>query len=159
MIAFQGSVVAVFVGPEAEAPLVEVGEVRALAGQGLEGDRYFRAAGTFTKGGEEHAPHRHVTLIESEAIEAARRDDRVPLGLGEPRRNIVTAGVPLNHLVDKEFTVGEARFRGVRLCEPCSHMESLSRPGARKALLHRGGLNAEILESGTIRPGDPVSPA
>ena len=72
---------------------------------------------------------------------------------------IVTAGVPLNHLVDKEFTVGEARFRGVRLCEPCSHMESLSRPGARKALLHRGGLNAEILESGTIRPGDPVSPA
>jgi MOSC domain-containing protein YiiM len=157
--AFRGSVVAVFVGPEAEGPLAEIEEVRALAGQGLEGDRYFRAEGTYTRAGEEHAPHRHVTLIEQEAIEAARRDYKVPLGLGEPRRNIVTSGVPLNHLVDREFTVGEARLRGVKLCEPCNHMESLSKPGARKALLHRGGLNAEILESGTIRPGDAIAPA
>jgi MOSC domain-containing protein YiiM len=66
--------------------------------------------------------------------------------------------VPLNHLVGREFTVGDVRLRGIRLCEPCAHMESLSKPGARKALRHRGGLRAEILESGTIRAGDAVVP-
>jgi MOSC domain-containing protein YiiM len=71
----------------------------------------------------------------------------------------VTRGVPLNHLVGREFTVGGVRLRGIKLCEPCAHMESLSRPGARKALLHRGGLRAQILESGTIRAGDPIAPA
>jgi len=156
---FEGSVVAIFVAHEAEGPATEVSEASAVAGLGLEGDRYFAAAGTWTEPGEEHVAKRQVTLIESEAIEAARRDYRVPLALGEPRRNIVTAGVALNHLVDREFMVGEVRLRGVKLCEPCNHMEKLSKPGARKALLHRGGLRAEILESGTIRPGDPVVPA
>jgi len=156
---FEGSVVAIFVAPQAEAPTTEVAEANAVAGQGLEGDRYFRGAGTWTGAGEEHIAKRQVTLIESEAIEAARREYEVPLSLGEHRRNIVTAGVPLNHLVDREFLIGEVRLRGVKLCEPCNHMEALSKPGARKALLHRGGLRAEILESGTIRAGDPVVPA
>jgi MOSC domain-containing protein YiiM len=127
-----------------------------VSGRGLEGDRYFTGAGTFDTASRVNEPQRHVTLIELEAIEAARRDYGVPLGLGEHRRNIVTRGVPLNHLVDREFTVGEVRLRGVKLCEPCAHMEGLSQPGARRALTHRGGLRAEILESGTIRAGDPV---
>ena len=155
---FEGSVVGIFLAHEAAAPTAEVAEVKAVAGQGLEGDRYFQAAGTFTKAGDEHAPDRQVTLIESEAIEAARRDYRVPIGTGETRRNIVTAGVPLNHLIGREFTVGEVRLRGIKLCEPCGHMEALSKPGARNALLHRGGLRAEILESGTIRSGDRIAP-
>jgi MOSC domain-containing protein YiiM len=149
---FEGSVVAVFVTAEGGGVPVETPEVQAVAGRGLEGDRYYAGGGTFE-------PQRHVTLIESEAIEAARRDYQVPLELGEPRRNIVTTGVPLNHLVDREFTVGEVRMRGVKLCEPCAHMEGLSHPGARRALTHRGGLRAQILESGTIHKGDPISPA
>jgi MOSC domain-containing protein YiiM len=155
---FDGSVVAVFLAAEAGGVPVESPEVSAVAGRGLEGDRYFAAAGTFVKGGRIE-PRQEVTFIESEAIEAARSDYQVPLGLGEPRRNIVTRCVPLNHLVGREFTVGAVRLRGIKLCEPCAHMESLSKLGARKALAHRGGLRAEILESGTIRPGDPVSPA
>ena len=160
MAEFEGSVVAVFLVAEGGGVPVETPEVNAVAGQGLEGDRYYAGVGTFTKrGADGPEPTRNVTLIESEAIEAARRDYDVPLGLGEPRRNVVTRGVPLNHLVGREFSVGDARMRGVKLCEPCVHMESLSKPGARQALLHRGGLRAEILESGTIRAGDPITAA
>jgi MOSC domain-containing protein YiiM len=156
---FEGSVVAVFLTANGGGVPQETPEVEAVAGRGLRGDRYFAGAGTFDTPGHVNEPKRHVTLIEAEAIEAARRDYEVSLGLGESRRNIVTRGVPLNHLVDREFTVGEARLRGVKLCEPCAHMEGLSKPGARRALAHRGGLRAQILESGTIRAGDPIVPA
>ena len=158
MDGFEGSVVAVFVTAEAGGVPAETPEVNAVAGRGLEGDRYFQGTGTFVKNGEID-PRQEATFIESEAIEAAGGDYDVPLSLGEHRRNIVTRGVPLNHLVGREFTVGAVRLRGLKLCEPCAHMESLSKPGARKALLHRGGLRAQILESGTIRPGDAISPA
>jgi len=76
---------------------------------------------------------------------------------GAIRRNLVTRGVALNHLVGREFRVGAARLKGIRLGEPCDHMEALSGvPGIRKALVHRGGLRAEILEGGLVRVGDIV---
>jgi hypothetical protein len=158
VVGFEGSVVAVFLAAEAGGVPLEASEVRAVVGQGLEGDRYFLGEGTFVKNGE-IKPRQETTFIEVEAIEAARNDYGVPLSLGEHRRNIVTRGVPLNHLVGREFTVGDVRLRGLKLCEPCAHMESLSKPGVRKALTHRGGLRAQILKSGTIRPGDAISPA
>ncbi len=68
-------------------------------------------------------------------------------------------GVPLNHLVGREFQIGPVRLRGIKLCEPCGHLEKMTVPGIEKALLHRGGLRAEILTSGTLRPGDPVKPS
>jgi MOSC domain-containing protein YiiM len=154
---FEGSVVAVFLTAAGGGVPQEAPEANAVAGRGLEGDRYFAGVGTFDTPAHANEPDRHVTLIEAEAIEAARRDYDVPLGLGEHRRNIVTRGVPLNHLVGREFNVGEVRLRGIKLCEPCAHMEGLSKAGARRALTHRGGLRAEILESGTIRAGDPVA--
>jgi len=155
---FEGSVVAVFLTAEGGGDPAETPEVNAVAGRGLEGDRYFAGSGTFMKdGGIE--PRQEVTFIESEAIEAAARDEDVELGLGDSRRNIVTRGVPLNHLVGREFHVGDALVRGLKLCEPCAYLESKTRVGVRKAFAHRGGLRGQILESGTIRKGDPVTPA
>jgi MOSC domain-containing protein YiiM len=156
--AFEGSVVAVFLAAEGGGVPVEAPEVNAVAGRGLEGDRYFAGSGTFMKGGTVE-PRQEVTFIESEAIEAARRDYDLALSLGDSRRNVVTRGVPLNHLVDQEFRVGDVRLRGLKLCEPCAYLESKTKPGIRKALAHRGGLRAQILESGTIRAGDPIGPA
>jgi len=101
-------------------------------------------------------PDREVTLIEIEAIEAMKRDLGIELDPGASRQNIVTRGVPLNHLVGRKFRVGEVTLFGVRLCEPCSHLERLSHPGVREALIHRGGLRAQILADGTIQVGDPV---
>lgn len=153
---WKGKVVAIFVAPEAELPMRSVNEVRAVPGKGLEGDRYFNATGTYSN---RPGPDREVTLIEIEAIEAVRRDYDIPLEPHETRRNIVIKGVPLNHLVGKTFKVGEVLLKGIRLCEPCQHFEKLAKkPGALKALVHRGGLRAQILTEGIIRVGDEISP-
>jgi MOSC domain-containing protein YiiM len=150
----EGRVEAIFIGAVAEGPLDSVDEVEAVAGYGLNGDRYAARRGTFSK---KEAPGRHVTLIESEAVEAAKRDYGVDVKLSDPRRNVVTRGIALNHLVGREFTVGPVRLQGVRLCEPCEHMEKLSGlAGIRDALVHRGGLRADIVEGGTLKVGDPL---
>jgi MOSC domain-containing protein YiiM len=93
-----------------------------LAGVGLEGDRYALRRGTFFQ----PLPDFELTLIEVEAIEALRREYGVPLDPDEARRNLVTRGVPLNHQVGREFKIGEVKIRGIRLCEPCQHLQRLT---------------------------------
>ena len=128
--------------------------VRAVAGRGLEGDRYFSELGTYST---HPGTGRHITLIESEAIEALKREYGVDIAPAQARRNIVTRAVILNHLVGRAFTVGEVRLLGMRLCDPCTHLERLSIPGALRGLIHRGGLRAEMVSGGMIRVGDAVS--
>ncbi len=89
-------------------------------------------------------------------MKALERDYQLFVDPGDTRRNIVTKGIALNHLVGKEFKVGQALLRGIKLCEPCGHMEKLSKAGAKQGLIHRGGLRAQILETGSIRIGDEV---
>jgi len=146
---FEGKVISINITPVAEAPLASVEEVRAIPGRGLEGDRYFDHA--------DKLPKRELTLVEAEAIEAFRSEFKIDFGLDGTRRNIVTRGVPLNHLVGKEFWVGEVKARGVQLCEPCATLQRLSHPKVLPGLLHRGGLRAQILTEGTIRVGAIVS--
>jgi MOSC domain-containing protein YiiM len=129
-----------------------VDHVEAIAGVGLEGDRYATRQGTFFK----PEPDFELTLIEAEALEAMSREYRLQLEPGNARRNLVTRGVALNHLVGREFKIGTAVIRGVRLCEPCSHLQALTRLDVIKALRHRGGLRAQIVVGGLIRVGDPV---
>ena len=152
---FKGKIISINIAPEAEAPMQSVNEVRAVPGQGLEGDRYFDHKGTFSK----PQPDRELTLIEAEAIEALRSEFQVDFGLTASRRNIVTRGVPLNHLVDKEFWIGDVKARGLRLCEPCAHLQRLSHPKVLPGLVHRGGLRAQILTEGMIRVGETVKEA
>ena len=149
---FEGTIISINIAPEAEAPMQSVSEARAVPGRGLEGDRYFDQKGTFSK----PLPDRELTLIEAEAIEAMKRELKVDYGLGDSRRNVVTRGVPLNHLVGREFWVGEVKARGLRLCEPCSHLQKLSHEKVLPGLVHRGGLRAQILTEGTIRIGETI---
>jgi MOSC domain-containing protein YiiM len=149
---FEGTVISINIAPAAEAPMQSVSEVRAVPGKGLEGDRYFHNKGTFSK----PKPDRELTLIEAEAIEAMKRELNVDYGLGDSRRNVVTRGVPLNHLVDKEFWIGDVKVRGLRLCEPCAQLQKLSHEKVLPGLVHRGGLRAQILSEGMIRVGEIV---
>jgi len=151
---WQGTVESIHIATRAAKPTQSVTEIRALPGKGLEGDRYATQQGTFSKPKPEH----ELTLIEAEAIEAASRDYQVHLAPGEARRNVVTRGVPLNHLVGKEFSIGDVRVRGIRLCEPCDHLQKLTGRSVIKSLLHRGGLRAQILSEGKIGVGSVVSP-
>src|SRR4029077_20492226 len=112
------TVEALFIGPVLTKPWHEADQVVCVAGRGLEGDRKFRRDGLPPR---KNGPDREVTLIEAEAIEAVNRDCDIELRPVETRRNVVTRGVALNHLVGKRFHVGEVMLEGLRLCEPCEH--------------------------------------
>jgi hypothetical protein len=142
-----GSVAAVLVATDAEAPLVEVPRAEAVAGRGLEGDRYFAGRGTFSSPGYGY----QLTLVEAEVL------DSIALPWPQARRNVVTRGITLNGLVDRRFTIGDVECVGRRLAEPCAHLERLARPGLLRPLVHRGGLRADILESGAIKVGDEIA--
>jgi MOSC domain-containing protein YiiM len=158
---FQGTLEAIFIGPTKAGPLQRVETAEAIAGAGLMGDRYQAGNGTFsrdaTKPPNKHYPaDRQITLIEAEALEAAARDYEMTIDPAQSRRNLLVRSVPLNHLVGQEFLVGQVRLRGLRLCEPCGHLEKLTVAGIKSALQNRGGLRAEILSSGTLHSGDCV---
>jgi MOSC domain-containing protein YiiM len=148
-----GVVAALMIGPEREKPMVSVPEVRAIAGCGIEGDRYCREEGTFSK----KSPSNQMTLIEMEALDAVAQEYGFAIAAEESRRNVLTCGMALNHLVGREFMIGGVRLRGLRLCEPCSHLEKLTGKQMIKALRHRGGLRAEILNDGMIKVGDIIT--
>jgi len=150
---WRGFVVSIFVGATATKPLESVAQVRAVPGKGLEGDRYFSSQGTFSNS---PGPSREVTLIEAEALEALRREYSIELAAADARRNLVTQGVPLNHLVGRDFRVGGAVLRGIRLCEPCKHLEGLTQQDVIAGLAHRGGLRAQVIQEGLIRVGAVV---
>src|SRR5262249_44814193 len=120
---------------------------------GLEGDRYFRGAGTFSRPGQ---PAQEVTLVEIEAVAAAARDHHFEIEPGALRRNLVTEGVPLNHLIGREIRVGETVLRGLRMCEPCTYLQRITQDGVVAAYVHRGGLRAQIVAEGVVRVGDRV---
>jgi MOSC domain-containing protein YiiM len=152
---WKGEVVSIQVAKQSGSPMIALREARAVVGRGLDGDRYFNQVGTYS---DRPDPGRDVTLIESEAVEALERDLQIKLDAKDSRRNIVTKGVPLNHLVGRRFRVGDVLLQGIRLCEPCSYLESLTIQGVKNGLVHRGGLRAQILNVGTIRVGDIIKP-
>jgi len=151
---FRGKVVSLYTARDAAVPMESREEVKAVAGKGLEGDRYFEGTGHWSK---TPGVSREVTLLELETIEALEREKNIAIAPGAARRNIVTRGVPLDHLVGREFQVGAVRLRGTRLCEPCAYLEGLTQKGVLAGLIHRGGLRAEIVTGGTIRVQDAIT--
>jgi MOSC domain-containing protein YiiM len=143
-----GRVEAIFISAEHGELPRPVPSVLAVAGKGLVGNRYF----------DEGEPGKEITLIEAEALEALEAEHGIRVDGAASRRNVLTRGVRLNGLVGERFRVGELECRGIELCEPCLHLEEMTHPGVIKALVHRAGLNAEILVGGELRPGDPVTP-
>src|SRR3712207_6631185 len=147
-----GTVEVVALAAEAEGPMREVSSAEAVEGRGLRGDRYERGAGTFSNpGGHGY----DLTLVEAEALEELS-DKGVELAPAEARRNLVVRGIALDDLIGRRFRVGEVECLGQRRCEPCSHLERMTQPGALRGLVHRGGLRADVLSDGEIRIGDRV---
>ena len=150
-----GRVDAIHISPAAGAPMIAVEHVRAIAGVGLEGDRYATKSGTWSP---DPRVDRDITLIEAEVIEALAATDGITLAPGETRRNVTTRGIRLNDLVGRRFRVGDALCEGTRLCEPCQHLtDQLGKPILRP-LTHRAGLRAHIVEGGDIEIGAEIAP-
>jgi len=136
------TVVAIHIGDEKAGELRAVEAVEARAGKGLQGDRHFHPEGA--------APGKALTLVSEEIVAD------VALPAGGTRRQLTVRGVDVNALVGKHFRVGDVPCYGVELCEPCAHLQSMTRPGIMRELAHRAGINADILGDGTISVGDTV---
>jgi MOSC domain-containing protein YiiM len=136
-----GTVEQIAISAEESALPGTVDRVEVTAG-GIAGDRY--------------ADKGDITLIEAEALEAFAAETGVELSHEESRRQVLTRGIRLNDLVGKRFKVGEVEVVGRELCEPCNHLQSLTRPGVLRGMVHRAGLNADILTPGRIAVGDQV---
>jgi MOSC domain-containing protein YiiM len=152
---FNGQLIGVFSAARKGGELSPQQQAEVIAGRGLVGDRYFLKEGTFSS---KDGPDREITLIEMEALEGLEREYKIPLQPAQARRNLLTRGVPLNHLVGATFAIGAVVLRGIRLCEPCGHLEKLTCKGVQPGLVHRGGLRAQVLESGVLKIGDAITP-
>jgi MOSC domain-containing protein YiiM len=148
-----GEVVEINIAPEHELLPEPVPSVRAVPGRGLEGDRNF-----FNGEGLQPERDRELTLIATEGLDALAVEHGIELSAAESRRNVATRGIDLNRLEGKRFRVGDVECEGIELCEPCNHLQGLTKPGVLRGLVHRGGLRAAILTDGEIAVGDAVAP-
>ena len=150
---WRGELLHIFTSPAAGEPMVGHDRITVTPGVGLEGDRYALRTGYYSAN---HHEDRQVTLIEVETLEALGRDHDLELRPEETRRNLVTRGVPLNHLVGRQFRLGDLVLYGGRLNLPCRYLERLLDKPVYRPLLNRSGLNAQILSGDAIAVGDVV---
>jgi hypothetical protein len=145
----EGVVGGILVAPAAAAPMERVDSAVAVAGHGLDGDRYRDGRGTFSDTG---GYGRELTLVDAAAL------DELGIAWERSRRNVVTRGVDLNALVGRRFRIGTVECVARRLAEPCAPLERVEGKGLMRPLVHRAGIRADILAGGTISVGDPVRP-
>lgn len=148
------TVTALCLAPTKAFAMHEVRQIEVVAGSGIVGDHNFSA--------KQRYPGQNLTLIEAEEVEAFNARVGKNLLVTDPRRNIITRGVRLNDLVGKTFAMGTATLRGIELCEPCGKLagylagSEMNKKDFIREFAHRCGLRADVVESGTIRVGDPV---
>jgi MOSC domain-containing protein YiiM len=136
-----GSVEAIHISA-VESQLPHAVEAVEVTGGGVVGDRYSES--------------KDLTLIEVEALEAFTEETGIELSAAESRRQVLTRGIRLNDLVGEHFTVGGVECVGQEWCEPCNHLQSLTREGVLRGMVHRAGLRADVVQPGTIAVGDEV---
>jgi MOSC domain-containing protein YiiM len=159
-MSWSGRLLHIHIAERASLAMEELDEAKLIAGRGIEGDRYFNGIGTYSP----KPDVREVTLIEMEVLDAIARGDppfpgeKVEIAPGEHRRNLTTLGVPLNHLVGKQFRVGEVILRGGRLNFPCKYLDEITGLPLYLPLYNRSGLNCSIVRGGVIRRGDAIEP-
>src|SRR5690606_20286865 len=150
-----GRLAGIFTAPHAAARMVARQRAELVAGVGIVGDRYASGRGTFSAS---HRTWQQVTLISAEALRDVAAQTGVVIGPEQTRRNLLIEGLELHRLIDRELRVGEVVLRGLRLCQPCRHLERLLGRPVRELLDGRGGLNTAVVRGGTIAVGDPVAP-
>ena len=124
-------------------PIIEVAVLECVASRGVRGDRYFDFKDDY-KG--------QITFFSLDVFdELCVALDLHDCSPATARRNVITRGVDLNELIDKEFEIQGIRFYGTQECAPCYWMDRAFAPGAEVFLRGNGGLRARILSDGKLR--------
>ena len=126
----------------------EINEIEVLSQKGILGDRHFR----------EHKDHKgQITLIEKENIDYYNNKYKTKISYTDFRRNIVTEGIELNSLIQKQIKIGDIKILPYELCRPCSHLEQIvNSKDIIKEFIKKGGLRCEVLVSGKVKIGDKI---
>ena len=151
---------AIQIAPDKGLPMEAIPVARIIE-QGIEGDRYAAGKGAFSKSPPPRNVDRHISLIEHEAIEYCRIQEKLDVTFADTRRNLLTIGIRLNELVGRRFRIGPVLVEGVELCDPCGRPGSLSgkedlRKRFKEVFEGRGGLRVRVIETGEIRENDPI---
>ena len=152
-----GQVVAIHIASAASQPMQPLDQAFAVAGTGLQGDRYHNGVGFYSQIPSDPGA-RELTLIAEEALAAVTAETGIEIPLHEHRRNITTRGIDIDALLGQRFRIGQVVCEGVRACPPCNHLDELTGKPLLKPLAHRGGLRARIVTSGELRVGDRIEP-
>ncbi len=149
------SVYKIYIAADKRDPVVSIEEAILERGKGIVGDRYHAQAELALAKGKQ-APENQLTLISKEVLDEFIAEHEATQDYGDFRRSVITTGIDLNALVGKDFLVGDARCRGVELCEPCAYLAASVNKAVLPGLVHKGGLRAVVLESGKVRPGTNI---
>lgn len=150
-----GQVEKIYIALESRGKVLEIEEAELEEGKGILGDRYHSKAEQLISEGKT-VPDNHISLVAKEELEAFLMTHDSELGFGDFRRSIITSGIDLNSLVGKRFKVGDAVCYGFELCEPCAYLASSVHRAVLPGLVHKGGLRATVISSGTISSGSEV---
>lgn len=151
-----GKVEVILLAEQAGKAMSEHASAELQAGKGVVGDRYYSSQGTFSEALADAADFQ-VTLIEQEEIDLFNQKTGFKYSGKDFRRNIVTSGIRLNDLEGQEFSIGNVKLRGIRLCEPCAYLSDLLGPEVLQQMVHKAGLRAQVLVDGKIQVSDSIS--
>jgi MOSC domain-containing protein YiiM len=143
----------IHLGAVAGEAMTSVDRAEVIKNRGIRGDRYESGQGFWRDGKVSRA----LTMIEGEAIDALSVALGQPIAAGLTRRNLTTRGVRLTDLVGRFFWVGSVLCRGTGICSPCLHLADLTGLPLLRPLARSGGLRADVLSSGQIEVGDPIT--
>ena len=116
--------------------------------KGIINDRYYE---NFKK------KYEQVTLIESEKISNFNNNIRSKFNYKDFRRNIITTGIDLNKMINKKIQINNVVLKIHQLCQPCRYLQNkLSVDNLVKLLTNKGGVRAEIVQSGIISTFDEI---
>jgi MOSC domain-containing protein YiiM len=128
--------------------IIEVNEINLIAGKGIVGDRHFR---------DFNDPFNQLSIIESENIDEYNLKNKLSIPYLNFRRNIVTKGIKLNELLNKNIKIGSVKLDVIDLCRPCRHLsEKLGRDDIIKEFLRKGGIRCQIINDGKISVTDKI---
>jgi len=144
---------AIIIGKEAQKPLRYIKSVQAVAGRGLEGDRYFYGQGTFNKPQLSQSV-REVSILPYDSLSQCNERLGAKLDFLDLRRNLVIGNFDYEVVKGREFNIGSATFKIVRTCPPCRYLSRLLSQDMMDGLKYIGGYRATIIRSGILTVGD-----
>jgi len=143
-----GKVLKIGISEKKGNKIYSLNEVEAIKGKGLMNDRHFK---------ENNHVKSQITVIEMESVNLYNKLSCTNINALDFRRNIVTEGIKLNELLNKEFLIGSVKVKAHDLCRPCKYLQNLlGQKSLVDILLNKAGLRCEILSSGKICINDII---